>query len=630
MARGKKEQFKRNVMTRYMRNNIKIVVLLIFFVMTLLAGYLYYINSNNGDKYAKLVLDNQQYDSTILPFKRGDIRDRNGTILAYSTKVYNLILDPKVMMSDEGKYLEATVDALVQCFDLTRQQILEILDENPNSHYKRVIKGLSGDEIAEFVALTEDKKNNPNINGVWFEEEYVRNYPFDSLACDVIGFASSANSGELGIENYYNDVLTGVDGVDYGYVDESLNLETIVKPAVDGYNVITTLDFSVQSIIERHIAEFNENYGSKNIAVIVMDPNNGEIIAEASAPAFNLNSPRDLTAVYTEEELELMSDEDTINALYQLWRNFCVSDIYEPGSTIKPFTVASGLEEGLLNGTEVYECDGSEIVQEETIHCHNRWGHGTLTLQETIMQSCNDALMQISTVLGASIMSKYQNIFGFGQKTNIDLPGEEAGLLIPEENMQPIDMATNSFGQNMNVNMTQMVAAFASLINGGYYYQPHVVKRVETSSGEVVKTYDATLVKRTVTESTSATLREYMYQTVLNGTASKVSVEGYQIGGKTGTAQKQPRSEERYVISFLGFAPVDDPQFVIYVVIDEPQVEAGLVGSSSPVVRLSHDILQDILPYLNVFPVPVEEPQEGETQEEPVDIDEVNNGAITE
>lgn len=617
---GRRDEFR-----NYMKRKLVFLVVLILAFITMLAGYIGIIQAKDGTEYARYVLDNQQYDSVIQPFKRGDIRDRSGTVLAFSSKVYNLILDPAVILykannDSEMLYKEPTIEALVKSFNLSRSEIEQILNDKSSSHYVKVLKGLTDDDIAVFKQLQsegsatvsvkneEDNEqlqtisieNKAYIKGVWFEEEYVRTYPYATLACDVIGFASSAGTGEIGLENYYNDYLSGVNGVTYGYVNEELNLQKTTKAAIDGYNVITTLDFSVQSIIERHIKEFNEQYGSKNTAVIVMNPDNGEIIAEASYPVFDLSNPRDLSTAYTQEEIDNMSDEDTITALYSLWKNFCVSNVYEPGSTIKPFTVAAGLEEGVLLGNETFFCDGVEEILGHKIHCHVRWGHGELTLEQTIMQSCNDALMQIGLKLGANLTEKYQDIFGYGRKTYVDLPGEESGITKSASDMDDSDVATNAFGQNFNVTMTQLAAAYCSLINGGYYYQPHVVRRIETSGGEVVKNYEGTVVKQTITEHTSDLMRQYMYNTVKEGTAKKVGVDGYKIGGKTGTAEKSPRGTNLYVISFVGFAPVDDPQFMIYVVIDEPQVEA--IGSSAPVCYLAHDILEDILPYLNVFP----------------------------
>ncbi len=637
MAKKKKsEPFVENVFSKRMKEKLLVAFAIMIFMLIGLATYLAVINYKNGDKYSKLVLDNQQYDSTTLPFKRGDIKDRSGTVLAFSSKVYNLIFDPKVVLSDEN-YKEPTLTALVQCFSLSRQDLENLLSSKPNSSYEKLLKGLTADEIAEFNALVDDWDNNPYIKGVWFEDEYVRTYPFDSLACDVIGFATSASSGELGLENYYNDELTGMDGVSYGYLDSDLNLEKTVKSAVDGYSIITTLDFSVQSIIESHIKKFNEEYGSDNTAVIVMNPNNGEIIAEASYPVFDLNNPRDLSEIFDSETLEAMTDEETVNSLYELWRNYCVSDTYEPGSTMKPFTVAAALEEGVLTGDETFQCNGYKTVLDKAVHCHNTSGHGVLTVEGSIMQSCNVALMDIGEMLGKDLLSKYQNIFGFGYKTYVDLPGEDAGITREASEMDDSDVATNSFGQNINVNMHQMVAGFASLINGGYYYEPHLVKRIETSGGEVVRTINSTLIRQTVTSETSEKLKEYMYHTVSDGTAKRVAVDGYLIGGKTGTGETWALDEEgnnlgyrsstNYVISFMGFAPIDNPQFVIYVVIDNPNVP-GYTGSSVPVCNLSHDILADILPYLNVYPTDgTEQAGQSEGSEEKIETAEETQAA---
>ena len=254
-----------------------------------------------------------------------------------------------------------------------------------------------------------------------------------------------------------------------------------------------------------------------------------------------------------------------------------------------------------MNGTETFICTGSEEVGGYTIHCHVRTGHGTITLEQALAQSCNPAMMQIAAKMGAITFAEYQDRFGFGQKTSIDLPGEEAGITIAGNKMSVTDVATNSFGQNISVNMVQMTSAFASLINGGNYYQPHLVKRIETSSGEVISSNKSTLVKQTVTQTTSDILKQYLKATVDEGLAKKAKVTGYSIAGKTGTAQKLPREDDKYIISFLGFAPAEDPKFVIYVIIDEPDLSAGANGSSAPVLTLTNQILTDLLPYMNVY-----------------------------
>lgn len=581
------------------RKKIGIAFLIAGGIFLVLAGRIFKINYENGDVYSKTVLDHQQYTSTVLPYKRGQITDRNGTQLAYSEKVYNVILDPKLLLSDE-KYKEPTLTALYECFGINRQDVENILKNKPGSQYEKMLKNLTTDQVKSFNDRSADKANYPNIKGVWLEDSYIRKYPFSTFACDVLGFSSQENGGELGLEKTYDNELSGTDGVTYGYIDESLNIEKTTKQPVDGNNLITTLDYGVQNVIEKHIKSFNEQYGSKNTAVLVMNPNNGEILGMASYPVFDLNNPRDLSGIYTEEEIAAMSNEDSLNAMYALWKNFCVSETFEPGSTFKPFTVATAVEEGVVNDGDTFYCQGYESVGGWTIKCHEKAGHGTLTLEQAVMYSCNPAMMQIAAKLGNVKFSDYQKRFGLGQKSGIDLPGEATGMVVDAGQMGDADLATMSFGQTFTANMTQMASAFSSLINGGNYYRPHVVKRIESAAGEIIKKYDAELVRQTVTSSTSELLKRYLKATVDTGLAKNAKVAGYSMAGKTGTAQKLPRSEQKYVISFLGYAPAEDPQFVVYVIIDEPKVE-GYNGSSQPVLWLTKDIMTDLLPYMNVF-----------------------------
>uniref|UniRef100_UPI003FEE8657 peptidoglycan D,D-transpeptidase FtsI family protein n=1 Tax=Lachnospira sp. TaxID=2049031 RepID=UPI003FEE8657 len=510
-----------------------------------------------------------------------------------------LILDPKLILSDE-KYKEPTLTALTECFDLKRSDLESILATKSTSQYEKLLKELTKDEISEFESRVEDTKNNPYIKGVWFEDSYIRKYPFSTLAADVIGFASAANGGELGLENYYDEELSGTDGISYSYVGENLDVETQEKKAEDGYNLVTTIDYKVQSIIENKIKELNAERPSKSTAVIAMNPKTGEILAMASYPTFNLNNPRDLSGVYTQEELSTMTDIEMTNAMYALWSNYCVSTIYEPGSTFKPFTVAEGLEEGVIHDGDTFYCGGFMEVSGSIINCHEHSGHGTVTVKEGLIQSCNPTMMQIAAKLGGVKIAKYEALFGFGNRTGIDLPGEEAGLTIGEK-MTVIDAACNSFGQNINVNMVQMAAAFSSLVNGGNYYQPHIVKRIEKSTGEVVKTIEPNLVRQTVTSETSQLLRTYLRAGVDEGLARKSGVAGYAIGGKTGTAQKQPREDKKWVVSYIGCAPTDDPQLVLYTVIDEPFETNGTSGSSLDALNLSRSIYEEALPYLNIY-----------------------------
>lgn len=585
----------------------KLVVLFIGIVLAfaVLVGRITYINASNGERYSKLVLDQQQYGSRAIPFKRGDIVDRNGTKLATSTRVYNVILDVKVMMSDE-KYVQPTIDVLAELFGLKEEDIRALAEEDPSSRYSVLLKGIDYDKAKEFEKIDNDDENYPNVNGIWLEEDYVRTYPYDSLASDVIGFTVDGNVGSNGIEDYYNSVLNGTDGRVYGYQDEDAAFERTVKEPENGNTVVSTIDLQVQSIVEKHILKFNEEHrnsawtgeGSKNTAVIVMNPQNGEILAEASYPNYDLNHPRDLSAYYSKETLKKMTDEQKLDALYSLWNNFCVSETFEPGSTIKPFTVAAGLELGKLSGEESYTCNGFVQTEEWKIKCNNESGHGVQTLKRAVENSCNVALMDIGAELGVKDMVRYQKAFGFGEYCGIDLPGEMAGLLYSEEDMDEVTLITNAFGQNFTVSMTQLAASFCSLINGGNYYEPHVVKQIQDENGNVTENKNPVLIKRTVSKETSDILKDYMLGVVKEGTGSAAAVKGYDVGGKTGTAEKLPRNEKKHLLSFIGYAPQDNPQVVVYAVVDEVNSEVPTDGKLAP--GLAADIMKEIFPYLGV------------------------------
>lgn len=592
-------------MNKLMQKKLVGIFGIVVLAFALLVGRVTYINASNGEEYTKVVLDQQQYDSRVIPFKRGDIVDRNGTKLATSERVYNVILDVKAMLEDEDS-VDPTIQVLKDCFEIEEETVRNLIEEKPSSRYEVLKKSIDYNTAREFEEIDEDDENYPNIKGIWLEEDYIRTYPYETLACDVIGFTADGNVGNNGIEASYNSILNGTDGREYGYQDESASLERTVKEPENGSTVVSTIDLQIQSVVEEHVLAFNEAHkneartgeGSANTGVIVMNPQNGEILAEASYPNYDLNNPRDLTRYYSEEEIQSMGDEEKVEALTSLWNNFCVNEVYEPGSTFKPFTVAAGLELGNLTGDETYYCGGKLHVGDYDIHCNNRSGHGTQTLRQAIENSCNVALMEIGADLGVEEFTRYQEQFGFGKQTGIDLPGEQEGVLYTAENMDSASLATNAFGQNFDVTMTQMAAGFCSLINGGEYYQPHVVKQIQDENGNVTENKDSVLIGRTVSEETSQIIKDYMYSVVEEGTGSSAAVEGYDIGGKTGTAEKHPRGQGNYLVSFIGYAPQEDPQVMIYVVIDEPNV--AVQSDSKLATTLAADIMKEILPYLGV------------------------------
>ena len=596
---------------------LAVMMIIILLAFTGLGVRLYVISRDHQDNYQKKILSQQRYDSTTLPFKRGTITDANGTILAVSEKVYNVILDCKVMLSDE-KSKEPTLAALADCFGLDRSELNAYVAANPNSQYYVLRRRLTYEEIEPFLnqraehneaAANDKEKKLGTINGVWFEEEYIRRYPNNTLACDVIDFTGTDNNGTYGIEEYYNDVLNGTNGREYGFLNDDVTLERTTVAAVDGNSLVLTIDANIQAMCEKYLKQFSDEHkdeareglGFYDGAVIVMNPKNGELLAMASYPNFDLNNPRDISEYYTEEQIAEMQENETYyDALNTLWRNFCISDTYEPGSTAKALTLAAGLESGRIVGNESYDCGGGLDVADHHINCNVTTGHGTLNVSGALEQSCNVAFMKMGEAIGVTNMLKFNNIFNIGLRTNIDLAGEArtASLVYNESTMRTAELATSSFGQGYNVTMIEMAAAFCSVINGGYYYEPHVVSKITNSNGDTVKNIEPRVLKQTISETTSAQMRRYLYAAVAEGTGRSARPAGYAIGGKTGTAEKVPRDHKHYVVSFIGFAPVDDPQVVIYCVINEPNVASQ--DHAYYATGIVKNILTELLPYMHI------------------------------
>lgn len=640
---GRREKQKKKFSIK-MQKKLVVLFVLVLLAFAGLSARLFYLVRENGTQYQKQVLAQQRYDSVTIPYRRGDIVDSHGTRLATSQKVYNLVIDAKVMLGKE-EYLEPTLQALGQNFELDMGQIREYVTTHPASSWYVPLKRLEYDQISGFLAAQEENKN---IRGVWFEEEYQRRYPYGSLAADAIGFTSTDNQGSYGLEEYYNDVLNGINGREYGYMNEDLALERTVKAAVDGNTIHTTLDVNLQMIVEKYLRKFMEEHqdkntpgnGADNVGCIIMEVNTGRILAMASAPGYDLNDVRNSQnllgskkveqitnangyyeirntgTVITQEVLDSMNEDEVYLNLNNLWKNYCITGTYEPGSTAKPFTVAAALELGTITPDSTFECNGALEVGGYTIHCHNR-NDGLMTLERAVAKSCNVSMMKIAQTMGAEKFVEYQRIFNFGLRTNIDLAGEArtASLVYTADRMGPTDLATNSFGQNFNVTMIEMITGFCSLINGGSYYEPHMVDRITNSSGATVKNIEPRVLKQTVSESTSQLIRQYCNAVVEYGTGGTARPAGYKIGGKTGTAETidpvtHQRSETDHVVSFIGYAPADDPQIAIYVVVDRPnESHQGDAKYATAIVR---SILTEALPYLNIFMTVDVTPQEQE------------------
>ena len=600
-----------------MKNKLSILFLCVLEALVILLGIITYINFQSGEKYKKQVLSQaqQKYQNRTIPAKRGSISDRNGNLLAISNKVYNVILDCKTTNSD-ADYVEPTIRALVDILGAEEDKVREALnsEETRESQYQVVKKAATMDQqkafeeycdLSDTEGMTEAEiKERKNVKGVWFEEDYQRVYPYNELACDTIGFTFSRDTADYGLEGYYNSTLVGIDGRQYGYLNDDSTVEQTIIEASNGNNLETSLDLGIQQIVEKWVTAFKESTGCKNIGVIVENPSNGEILAMDSGDRYDLNDPRDLSSLYSKEEISTMKDAETMDALSDMWNNYCVTNIFEPGSVVKPIVMAAALEQGKISSSDTFYCDGFQNFGVEgnmtTIKCANIYGHGMETLAEVIANSCNDAMMQIGAAMGAENFLKAQSTFNFGSRTGIDLPNEGYGIMHTIETMKETELACSAFGQGFSCTMIQEINAMCSVINGGYYYQPHLVTKIKDASGATVRTISPLLQKQTISESISADIRSYMQASVEQGTSMTSKVQGYSSGGKTGTAEKFPRGNGKYVVSFIGFAPVDTPQVLIYVVIDEPNVEDQ--ASSIYPQYVAQAILSELLPYMNIQP----------------------------
>lgn len=600
----------------------------------LLIGKLGHIMLVEGQELEGMALK-QRVSSTVLPARRGSILDRNNKVLAQSNTVWNVCISPAdiAVVSETNPEIFPTVaKKLAQVLELDEETILEAAkttqEQNPEnlSYYAKIksrVESHTVKELEDWVAETYPKEN---ILGRWvyFEEDTKRYYIYDNLASTVIGFTNYENQGAYGLESYYDKVLSGSPGISVSArTTAGSNLPydgSRIYPATDGYSLVLTLDETVQSIVEKHLEMAVVEHNIKNNAVgIVMNIKTGEILALAAKPDFNPNTPYDLASTWrTENELSLLEqDTEEYKELYQQlqfeqWRNKAVSDSYEPGSVYKLITASTGLEDHLTYTDDVYVCHGSIEVADRTYNCHNLVGHGTQTLTKAIQNSCNPAFITLGLRIGGDRMYDSMTNFGLGQMTGVDLPGEVSGILHSQATLSrdsQVELASTSMGQSIKTTPIQMITAAGAVVNGGYLMQPYVVKQVLDSQGNVIETTQPLVKRQVISEETSAIMRDLVESVVTDGSGKHAAVPGYRIGGKTGTSEKledeQKREEgedikKEYVLSFMGFAPMDDPTYAVLVALDAPD-EENPWGSviAAPVAGA---IFQEILPYLGVEP----------------------------
>lgn len=583
-----------------------------FAAFALMFGRVLYMKVVHGAEYEAAAKNQQinRYDITIPP-NRGSILDRNNQILAISTTVYNVALDSLQLaevaeLSPEEQ--EKTLTTLCEYFpELDYNTLKQYVTINPetgelymNNHWKYLVKGIERSVKEELEAM--------NLKGVYFEKSSQRSYPLNSSACHLVGF--TRGDAQWGLEGYYNSYMEGTPGrsfILYNGADSVVHQDYDAK---DGDTIITTIDYNIQKIAEEVVAETAAEWPAKNVAAMVMDPYTGEIYAMAESHSFDLNNPNEIPEWETDtkytENWDQLSSEEQLEYLNTMWKNFCVSDTCEPGSIFKPMLVAAALEEGVITPNSTFQCNGYTDIGGYRIKCHLVSGHGNINVEQIMAQSCNMGVIQIANLLGVDKFYEYQREFGFGDYTGIDLPGEAAGQLHSKESIGPTELATMSFGQTFNCTSIQVIAAFSSLINGGNLVKPHVVSQIVDADGNVVLQNDTEVVRRVISEKTSAYMRTALKATVENGLAKKLQIDGYSIGCKTGTAEQGSRTnDDLWALSNMSYFPAENPKYIVFTVINQPSDYAEGVQTPTPMTK---KLIEGIIKYDNLEPTqPVED-----------------------
>lgn len=562
------------------RKKLLVVFLFSAALMAGLMGQLGYLMIFRSEHYSEMADDLHRRERTIKA-ARGEILDRNGTVIAANRTVCTVSV-----VHSQVTEPERVIEMLCAELGLSEEDVR-----------KKVEKRSSREIIKTNVAKeTGDAIRGYGLSGVKVDEDYKRYYPYESMASKVLGFTGADNQGIIGLEVMYEEYLKGRDGLiltlsDARGVELPYAAEERLEP-VAGDTLTLSLDVNIQKYAEQAAYKVMEEKGANAVSIIIMNPQNGEIYAMVNAPEFDLNDPFALAegSVYetAEEKQELLN---------QMWRNRCINDTYEPGSTFKIITAAAGLEQGVVKLTDQFSCPGFRIVEDRKIRCHKVGGHGAETFLQGAMNSCNPVFIDVGQRLGVDGMYKYFEQFGLLKKTGIDLPGEAGTIMHKKENMGLVELATVSFGQSFQITPIQLVTTASSIINGGNRITPHLAVKAESADGTSVTKFSYPVEDGVVSEATSETMRYILEQVVAEGSGKRAQVEGYKVGGKTATSEKLPRSRKKYISSFLGFAPADDPQVIALITIDEP---VGVYYGGTIAAPVIADIFKNILPYLEI------------------------------
>ena len=570
----------------FQRKKIVALMLMITIVMAALFGRLIYLMVFRSVYYEKIAQDLHERERSIKA-ARGKIVDRNGIVLADNKSVCTISV-----IHSQIEDPERVIEVLQKELELPEETIRKRVEKNSSiERTKTNVPKETGDAILAY-----------DLAGVKVDEDYRRYYPYDSLASKVIGFTGGDNQGIVGLEVRYDEWLAGTDGKILTMTNASggeLEQEGERREEPQTGNQLTiSLDYNLQSYCEQAAQTVLQEKAADGVRIILMNPQNGEILAMVNEPEYNLNEPFTLNT-----DVSGISDKEKQNLLNQMWRNPSINDTYEPGSTFKIITTAAALEQHVLSVSDRFYCPGYKIVEDRRIRCHKTTGHGAEDFTQGIMNSCNPVFIELGLRLGADDFYHYFEQFGLLSKTGIDLPGEAATIMHKKDNIGQVELATISFGQSFQITPIQLVTTVASLINGGRRGTPHFGVSVQNAQGETIHTFSYDTTEGTVSTETSETLRSLLEKVVSEGTGKKAAIEGYSIGGKTATSQTLPRSEHKYIASFLGFAPAEDPQVIGLVVIDHPQ---GVYYGGTVAAPVMKEIFENVLPYLGIEKVQTE------------------------
>lgn len=587
------------------RTRMRILACILCVSLAVLTIRVAYIELVRGD-YLEEMADELHNRERTLESKRGDIVDRNGTVLATSGSICRV----------------SVVHNQIQDAEQVAKKLSEILGLEYEKVLEKVQKKVALQIIKNQVSVEEANQiRSENLKGVIIDENYDRYYPYGSMAAQTIGFVGSDNQGVVGLEVAYDQYLQGLDGRILSLTDaRGITLEDIgekLEEGAEGHVLQTTLDVRLQQYAEQLIEKAVTQKNAKKGALIAMNPQNGEIYAMALYPSYDLNDPFSIQEEALIQQWESMDESQQMDALNQMWRNWCINDTYEPGSTFKIVTASAALEEAIVGLEETFHCGGSLVVADRKIRCHKAGGHGTVTFLQGIQESCNPVFMTLALRLGADRFYEYLKVFQFDQKTGIDVPGEASGIMHKPENVGPVELATMGFGQSLTITPIQLLRAGAAIVNGGNLITPHFGKAILNESGEVLKELSYETEEQAISAQTSETMRLALETVVSEGGGKKASIPGYRIGGKTATSQKLPRSAHQYISSFLGFAPVEDPQIMVLCLVDEPQ---GIYYGGTVCAPIVKEFLENALPYLGIeadYSL-VDENSEPEWGEEPI------------